>query len=81
MLSLVALLVLVLVHHRVLCQHVHMDFKVKDFVGVMYMYEVVYSRESWWYTGLNSHGALWRNCKNHETMLEDAKDSFNDILS
>jgi hypothetical protein len=60
-----------------------MDFKVMDFIGVMYTYEIVYCTESWWYTGLNGHGhgELWRNCKNHEMTLEDAKDSFNNILS
>ena len=39
------------------------------------------STESWWYTGLNGHGALWRNCKNPEMMLEVAKDLFNSALS
>ena len=58
-----------------------MNFKVMDFVRVMYPYEVVYSAESWWYMGLNSHGALWRNCKNPETTVENAKDPFNDVSS
>ena len=58
-----------------------MNFKVMDFIRVVYLYEVVYSAESWWYMGLNSHGALWRNCKNPEMMLENAKDSFNNVSS